>query len=93
MKIAKVIPIFKTGNKLLVTNYRPISLLPVFSKIFEKNVHKQLNDFLELQSIIFEAQFGFQKNKSTIHSLIDIIENIRECIDNSNYGCGIFIDL
>jgi len=38
-------------------------------------------------------QFGFRKNKSTLHSLIDIVENIRNCIDNKNYGCGIFIDL
>jgi len=93
LKLAKVIPIFKTGSKLLVTNYRPISLLPVLSKIFEKIVHKQLFEFLELNSVIYESQFGFQKNKSTLHSLIEIIENIRNCIDNSNYGCGIFIDL
>jgi len=77
----------------LVTNYRPISLLPVLSKIFEKIVHKQLFEFLELNSVIYESQFGFQKNKSTLHSLIEIVENIRNCVDKSNYGCGIFIDL
>ena len=93
MKIAKIIPIFKSGSRLLVTNYRPISLLPVFSKIFEKIIHRQLSTFLELKSLIFESQFGFQKKKSTLHSLIDIVENIRQCIENSKYGCGIFIDL
>ena len=46
MKLAKVIPVFKSGSKLLVNNYRPISLLSVFSKIFEKIVHKQLYDFV-----------------------------------------------
>ena len=93
MKLAKVIPIFKAGSKLLVTNYRRISLLSVFSKIFEKIVHKQLYSFLCTNSVIYEKQFGFQKNKSTLHSLIEIIENIRDCMDNKNYGCGIFIDL
>ena len=93
MKLAKVVPIFKAGSKLLVTNYRPISLLSVFSKILEKIVHKQLYEFLQLNSVIYESQFGFQKNRSTLHSLIEIVENIRNCMDTSNYGCGIFIDL
>ena len=93
LKLAKVIPIFKDGSKLLVSNYRPISLLPVLSKIFEKIVHKQLFEFLELKSVIYESQFGFQKNKSTLHSLIEIVETIRTCMDSGNYGCGIFIDL
>ena len=93
MKLAKVIPIFKSGSKLLVTNYRPISLLSVFSKIFEKIVHKQFYSFLCTNSVIYDTQFGFQKNKSTLHSLIEIVENIRNCMDKSNYGCGIFIDL
>ena len=93
MKLAKVIPIFKAGSKFLVNNYRPISLLSVFSKIFEKIVHQQLFDFMSTNSVIFESQFGFQKGRSTNHSLIEIVENIRNCIDSSMYGCGIFIDL
>ena len=48
---------------------------------------------MTLQSIIYESQFGFQKGRSTIHSLIEIVENIRDCMDHKNYGCGIFIDL
>ena len=93
MKLAKIIPIFKSGSKLLVTNYRPISLLSVFSKIFEKLVHQQLYDFMISQAVIYESQFGFQKGRSTLHSLIEIVENIRDCLEQPNYGCGIFIDL
>ena len=93
MKLAKIIPIFKSGSKLLVTNYRPISLLSVFSKIFEKLVHQQLYTFLESQSILYTSQFGFQKGRSTQHSLIEIVEKIRDCLEHRNYGCGIFIDL
>ena len=93
MKLAKVILIFKSGSKVIVTNYRPISLLSVFSKIFEKLAHQQLYDFLERQSVIYESQFGFQKGHSTLHSLIEIVENIKDCMEKRNYGCGIFIDL
>ena len=88
-----MVPIFKAGSKLLVTNYCPISLLSVFSKILEKIVHQQLYDFMLTESILYESQFGFQKGRSTIHSLIEIVENIRDCMEQSNYGCGIFIDL
>ena len=56
-------------------------------------MHAQLYNFLEYNAVIYESQFGFQKKRSTLHSLIEIVENIRNCIENSNYGCGIFIDL
>ena len=93
MKLAKVIPIFKNGNILEVNNYRPISLLSIFSKIIEKLMHKRLYSFLESHKVMYESQFGFQKGKSTQHSLIEIVEKIRNCNENKNYGCGIFIDL
>ena len=54
-------------------------------------MHARLSIFLE-ERIIYTAQFGFKKNKSTF-SLIEITENIRSCIENKNYGCGVFIDL
>ena len=93
MKLAKVIPIFKIGLRSDVNNYRPISLLPIFSKLLEKLMHKRLYSFLDLNKVIYNSQFGFQKNRSTSHSLIEIVEQIRDCIDTGNYGCGIFIDL
>ena len=93
VKLAKVIPIFKAGSKLDINNYRPISLLSVFSKIIEKLMHSRLYSFLEAHNVIYNSQFGFQKNKSTQHSPIEIVEKIRTCMENKNYGCGIFIDL
>ena len=93
MKLAKVIPIFKTGSRLEVNNYRPISLLPLFSKLLEKLMHTRLYSFLVTNNVIYSSQFGFQKNKSTSHSLIEIVGEIRNCVDKGNYGCGIFIDL
>ena len=93
IKVTIVIPVHKAGSKLDINNYRPISLLSVFSKIFEKIMHARLTIFLEEHNIIYTSQFGFQKNKSILHSLIEITENIRSCIENKNYGCGVFIDL
>ena len=81
LKLAKVIPIFKAGSKLEVTNYRPISLLPTLSKIFEKLMHARLFSFLETHKVIYDSQFGFQKGKSTNHSLIEITEKIRNCME------------
>ena len=93
LKIAKVIPIFKSGSVLEVTNYRPISLLSIFDKIIEKLLYKQLYDFLSNNNILFDNQFGFRKNRSTTLALIQITERIRESIDNKKFGCGIYIDL
>ena len=69
LKIAKVIPIFKKGDKLLVSNYRPISLLSNINKIFEKLVYSRLYSFLELHNCIYELQFGFRAKHSTQHAL------------------------
>ena len=56
-------------------------------------MHKQLYEFLQEQSILFQNQFGFRKNNSTTFDLLQITEKIKETIDNKKYGCGIFIDL
>ena len=93
IKVAKVVPTFKSGSSQDINNYRPISLLSVFSKIIEKIVHQGVHPFLQENYIIYKSQYGFQKNKSTIHSLIQIVEKIRNAIENKIYGCGIFIDL
>ena len=80
-------------NSLKVNNYRPISLLPTLGKIIEKLMNIRLFSFLETHEVIYNSQFGFQKGKSTNHSLIEITEKIRNCMENKKYGCGIFIDL
>ena len=59
----------------------------------EKIIHIILYNFLEHHKAILPSQFGFQKNKSTMHSLSEIVEQIKYCIEGKEYGCGIFIDL
>ena len=93
LKIAKVIALHKKGATDDPANYTPISLLSVFSKIFEKIMHKRLYNFLEVNDILHPLQFDFRKKHSTQHTLISITETIKKSIDNGKFGCGIFIDL
>ena len=93
LKIAKVLPLHKGGSTLDPNNFRPISLLSIFDNIIEKLLHKQLYEFLEFHNILFEKQFGFRRNNSTVHALMEITEKIKESIDGGKFGCGIFIDL
>ena len=92
LKTAKVIPIFKKGDKLLVSNYRPISLLSNINKIFEKLVYSRLYSFLELHNCIYELQFGFRARHSTQHALASLTEMVRQALDGGNFACGIFVD-
>ena len=93
MQQAKVIPLFKNGCPLTASNYQPIFLLSVFSKIAEKLMHKRLYDFLEEHDILYDLQFGFRAKHSVNHVLISLTESIKNSLDNKNFGCGIFLDL
>ena len=93
LKQAKVIPLHKSDEKDSFNQYRPISILPVFSKLLEKNIHKRLIDFIDKHNILFKKQFGFRKNRSTYMAVLSFVEKIRIAIDNGNLGIGIFADL
>ena len=93
LKVAKVIPIFKTGSQTSMDNYRPISLLCVFSKILEKIMFNRLSTFLENNNILCPEQFGFRKLHSTIHPLTLFINQISECLNKKEHAIAIFCDL
>ena len=93
LKIAKVIPIYKTGDSKSINNYRPISVLSTLNKIFEKNLYARLVHYFEKFNLFYEYQFGFRTNHSTEHALIEIVDQIRLSIDKDQLTCGIFIDL
>ena len=84
---------FKKGETDLVSNYRPISLLSIFDKLLEKNIYTRLSDFLTVNNILYEYQFGFRKLHSINLALIDVTDNIFQHLDNHNCGVGICIDL
>ena len=93
LKIGKIVPIWKNGEKNLVSNYRPISILSCFLKIYEKTIEKRLRMFLLKFSIPSENQFGFQKKKSTYMAIASVVDEISLAIDNKKYSIGVFIDL
>lgn len=93
MKIAKVIPLHNSGNKHLFTSYRPVSLLPQFSKIFEKLFNNQPDKFLDKHKLLSESQYGFRSNRPTSLALIESIEEITNSLDQKLYTIGIFIDI
>ena len=93
MKLAKVVPIFKKGPMYISDNYRPISLLSIFNKIFEKILHRNLMKFLERHNILFMYQFGYRKLHSTTIALIEITDKIKKLLDEGNYVIGIYSNL
>ena len=92
-KIATIVPIFKGGNKEDVSNYRPISLLPVTGKIFEKLLHYQIVNFLEDNKFLSNMQNGFRKERSTLGSIVNFTSDIFEAINDRKYTIATFIDL
>ena len=93
LKLGKITPIFKKDNEELLENYRPVSTLPIFGKIFEKIIYKRLYSFLVSQGILHDSQFGFRKSHSTSHALNYSIFHIQEALKNGLHVLGIFIDL
>ena len=92
-KLARVIPIYKSGTETHLSNYRPISLLSVFNRILEKLVHKRLVGYLEKDKILNLNQFGFRKGHSTIQAVLKITDKIQHAIEQKKYSCGLFLDL
>ena len=73
LKIAKVTPSFKKGDTALMDNYRPISVLPCFSKILERIIYNRLYSFFSENNTLYKKQFGFQKQHSTDHAIVHLV--------------------
>ena len=69
LKVGKITPIYKKGNPQLLDNYRPVSVIPIFAKNFEKVIYRRLHSFFSATKIIYVKQFGFRKNHSTSHAV------------------------
>ena len=93
LKIAKVIPIFKNGDRCNMDNYRPISLLSCFSKIIEKIVAIRLTSFLTENNILSEWQFGFHLQHSTVHPMVHFTNFLSNAFNQKKHSLAIFCDL
>jgi retron-type reverse transcriptase len=76
-----------------VDNYRPISILPSLSKIYEKVVFKRLYTYLDQQEIIYKGQYGFRPKHSTIDAITEFIDKVSKAIENKEMCLGVFLDL
>ena len=92
MKVARVIPLFKSGNNMCISNYRPVSVLPVISKLFERLMFNRITDFIDKQNILYKYQFGFRTNHGTDSALITLVDHIMSAIDSGNIVLGVFLD-
>lgn len=93
LKRAKIVPVFKKGDKGLVSNYRPIAILSVLSKVIEKCFEKRLTNYLTKFSILSASQFGFRAGYSTNLALLSFTDTIKHYIDSGKYAGAVFIDL
>ena len=92
LKIAKVIPLFKSGDHKLIKNYRPVSVLPYFSKIFERIVLNRITKFINQNESLYPFQFGFRANHNTSNALMVIIDRILSGFNNGEMTIGVFLD-
>jgi len=93
LKIARVVPIFKSGDPTSPNNYRPISLLPNISKILEKVMANRLTQYMENNKLFANSQYGFRKSHSTIHPLVQFLNNLSRANNKKLYTIAIFCDL
>ena len=92
LKLANVIPSYKSDYSFVFNNYRPVSLVCVISKVFEKVMHNRLLEFLETYKILTNSQFGFRKSHSTYTALMTLMDQSITSLENDEHVIGIFLD-
>ena len=93
LKTARIVPLYKSGDSSSPSNYRPISTLCIFNKIFEKLIQSRLSNFLDEMNILSNKQFGFKKNTSTTHAIFTLISELQRSFNKKTYTICLFLDL
>ena len=93
LKLARVVPIFKAGDSSALTNYRPISVLTFFTKVFEKIVYNKLFNFISDNNILYDHQYGFRKGRSIQQAIITLVDRITKSQDIGDIVITLLIDL
>ena len=93
LKVSKVCPIYKKGDKNYPASYRPVSIVPVISKVFEYVVYRQVYDFFVSNNYFDTNQFGFRRGQSTIHAVDTLVNEIHKVLEQKSYIKAVFCDL
>ena len=93
LKVAKVRPLYKKGDDRSFSNYRPISLLPSFSKIFEKVIYQQTYSYFQTHNLLYSSQYGFRSGHSTELAGLEIVDRIIQELDKNEIPINIYLDL
>ena len=93
LKIARVIPLYKGDDDSLFNNYRPISLLPAISKVFEKSMFIQIYNYFQSNKLFYNSQFGFREGHSTEFAALELTEQLIHNLEINNLPLSIFVDL
>ena len=92
-KMAEVIPIHKNKSKDKIENYIPISLLPTVSKILEKLIHKRIYNFLQKHKLLYNSQYGFRPEHSTINAITEYTIKLTENLESKKHSLSTYLDL
>ena len=92
-KISKITPLFKKGDVSMLSNYRPISLLPTISKIFERILYNQLYDYFISNNLLAEEQYGFRTNHSTEYAAVKLVDNVNKEMELGKTPTALYSDL
>jgi len=92
LKNAKIVPIFKAGDPHLMNNYRPISILPTLSKVFEKLMSEQLKSFIARNKLLSDHQFGFRENYNTSDAVLQFIDAVQDSLNYKKVTITVFLD-
>ena len=92
LKVARVVPLFKSGDPMIFSNYRPVSVLPVFSKILERLMYNRLLSFINKYKLLYSYQFGFREEHSPNLAMIFLVDKISNALDKGEYVLGLFLD-
>ena len=93
MKLAEVVPLYKSMEMDIVINYRPISLLITISKVLEKIIYKRVYSFLEWNNILYNSQYGFMTNHNCEQAMMELVSRLLHAKERDEHSAGIFLDL
>ena len=93
LKLARVVALYKADDPMIISIYRPVSILPVLSKLFERVMYNRLLNFINENKLLYKYQFGFREEHGTDIALIVLIDKIMQAFNEGEIVLGVFLDL